>query len=80
MSPAAILADITKRNAGALTLTVWNDGSWSAWGLRDAEIATLGEPDKVLLNVRLDTLATVEFRPFQERVTLYEKLFGTRRA
>lgn len=72
----AISADIAKRNAGAETLTVWTDGGWKVWGLRDAEVATLCEPEKVLLNIRLDTRDAVEFRPFQERVTLYEKVLG----
>lgn len=64
--------DIAKRNAGPETITVWKDGMWTRWGLRDAEIGALSEPDKVLLSIRLDTLEEVIFRPIAEKVAIAE--------
>lgn len=71
-----ISVDIATRNAGVECLTVWNDGGWVRHGIRDAEIATLCEPDKVLLNIRLDTFAACEFTPPQKHIDLYERILG----
>lgn len=69
-------ADIKKRNAEAECVTVWNDGTWVHHGLRDAEEATLSEPDKVLLTIRLDNVSAVTFMKPQDRINLYQKMFA----
>lgn len=74
-----IEADIAKRNTGTPTLTVWDDGSWLVHGFRDAEIAYLCEPDKVIMSLSMDTWEPVTFITPQQRINLAEKLFGSRR-
>ena len=64
------------RNEGPPTLTVWKDGSFVIHGARDAEYATLSEPDVVILNLDLGTHDAVTFLPAQARVGLSEKLFA----
>lgn len=73
---ARVEADVAARNAAALTLTVWADGTWVIHGYRDAEVATLCEPDKVLLNLDCATFNAVTFITPSERLRLAEKLFG----
>jgi len=63
---------------GPATLTIWKDATWQVWPYRDAEIAYLCEPEKVLLTLDAATHEYVEFITPQQRVSMAEKLLAGR--
>lgn len=71
---AAKLEDITARNAGAPTLSVWADGTFILHGARDAEICDCAENPAPVLHIDAQTWEPVTFLPMQARVDLFEKI------
>lgn len=72
------VADAQKRNAGEMCLTVWRNGNYVHHGERDAEEATLCEPDDVLITIRLRDMRALTFITPQQRVALADKMLGGR--